>query len=72
MKRFNIKVTTNARKNEVVIEGGLMRVYVNAPAHEGKANAAVIQTLAQHYDIKKNAIRIVRGEKSRLKVVEIG
>ncbi|MCA4900007.1 MAG: DUF167 domain-containing protein [Bacteroidota bacterium] len=71
MKGINIKVIPNARKNVVVEEGGILKVYVNAPANDGKANAAVIQTLALHFGIKKNQVRIVRGMKSRTKIVEI-
>lgn len=50
---------------------GSWRVAVSAPAADGKANAAVIETLAEKFDVPKGAVKIVRGLASRLKQVEI-
>jgi uncharacterized protein len=71
MKTLNIKVTPNARKNVVVVDAGITKVYVDAPANDSKANAAVIQALALHFGIKKSQVQIVRGYTSRNKVVAI-
>jgi uncharacterized protein (TIGR00251 family) len=48
------------------------RVSVRAAAREGKANEAVVELLAEHFSVPKSSIRIVRGEKSKRKLVEIG
>ena len=69
--KIDVKVTPNAKKERIVDEGGLFKVYVTAPALDGKANKALIDLLAEHFDVKKGAVRIVKGEKSREKVVEI-
>lgn len=69
--KIDVKVIPNARKERVVDEGGLVKVYVTAPALDGKANKALIDLLAGHFDVKKGDVRIVKGEKSREKVVEI-
>ena len=37
MKALNIKVIPNARKNEVLEEGGMLNVYVNAAAIKDEA-----------------------------------
>lgn len=67
-----ITVKPNARKPKVEkLPDGTLLVAVNAPAHEGKANAAVIAALAEHYGIRKSAIRIVRGHKGKKKFVEL-
>ncbi|MCK5578439.1 MAG: DUF167 domain-containing protein [Planctomycetes bacterium] len=68
---INIKVVSNARQNKVKKEPGRLKVYVTAPAQDGKANQAVIAALAKHYLVKKNRIAIVRGEKYREKVIRI-
>ena len=47
------------------------RVAVREPAREGKANREVIDLLARHLDIPKSAIKILRGQFSRNKIVEI-
>lgn len=44
---------------------------VTAPPVDGKANAALIRLLAKEYGVPKSRIRIVQGETSRNKVVEL-
>ena len=61
----------SARKNGVVEEGDHLKVYVRAPPVKGKANEAVIEVLAEFFGVKKSDIRIISGERSREKVVEI-
>jgi len=58
-------------KNRVVKEGEKLKVYVNSPAADGKANKTLIDVLAEFFSVKKNVVRIVRGEKSREKTVEV-
>jgi len=70
--RIAIKVVPNAKQEKIVEEGGKFKVYLTAPAVEGKANKALIQFLAEHFKTKRNKISIIKGEKSREKVVEIG
>lgn len=50
---------------------GQVHVYVNAPPLEGKANAAVIEALAEYYNVKKHAVTILSGHKSKNKRIEI-
>jgi uncharacterized protein (TIGR00251 family) len=69
--RINIKVIPNARQNSVTEEEGRLKVHVMAPAVDGKANKAVLEILAKHFKVKKSAVRLLKGELSREKVVEI-
>ena len=71
MKIIHLKVIPNARKNAISEEDGKLKVHVMAPAVDGKANKAVLEALAEFYHIKKNAVRLIKGEKSREKVFEI-
>lgn len=50
---------------------GSLHVYVNQPPLEGKANKAVIESLAEHFKVSKSRIALVRGEKSKLKTFEV-
>ncbi|MFA6908266.1 MAG: DUF167 domain-containing protein [Patescibacteria group bacterium] len=71
---MNIFVTAKpgARLTKVVeVDSTHFRISVHAPAHEGKANTGIIDALADHLDIPKSRIRLVRGEKSKQKVFEI-
>ena len=71
-KTIHIKVIPNARKNEVIEEGETLKVRVAAPAFDGKANKAVIEILSEFFNVRKSNIKIIKGEKSRNKIVEIG
>ena len=71
MTKLNIKVIPNAKHNKLVEEPGRLKVYLTAPAVEGKANEALIEFLAEYFNVKKNRISIIRGVKSREKIIEI-
>ncbi len=70
--RHSIRVIPKAKQNKVVVEEDRLKVYLTAPAIEGRANEALIKILAAHFQVRKGDIRIVKGEKSRDKIVEIG
>jgi uncharacterized protein len=69
---YLIKVIPNARKSSVELEDGRLKVKVSAPAVDGKANEAVIKALADHFKVRTSQVKIVKGDKSREKVVCIG
>ncbi len=71
--RLTVAVRPNARRPRVEAgPGGTLRVAVAAPAQEGRANAALIDLLAKHFDVPRTKIRILRGASSRHKIVEVG
>jgi uncharacterized protein len=72
MIRISVTVVPRARRTHVEsFKDGGLRVAVTAAPQEGLANAAVIAALADHFHIPRSRVRIVRGERSRKKVVEI-
>jgi len=76
-KKISVKVITHAKKNEVVddeidlLGARILRVRINQPPENGKANKVLIEVLADYFKIKKNSIEIIAGEKSTHKIVEI-
>lgn len=46
-------------------------VAIDAPAKEGKANARLIELLAEYFTIPKAQVTIVTGHTSRVKIVNI-
>ena len=50
---------------------GTLRVSVTAPPHDGRANAAMVELLAESLGVAKSKLRIVRGHRSRHKVVHV-
>ena len=67
---LQVKVFPNARKPRIIEKDGLIRVYVNAPAVDGKANKAVVKAIAEHLQVRKSAISIIKGLKSRNKTID--
>lgn len=51
---------------------GATHVYVNALPLEGKANKAVADALVKHFGVSRGKVVLLRGEKSKNKVFEIG
>jgi uncharacterized protein len=51
--------------------GERIKVRLAAPANEGKANAALIEFLADYYRVPRRNVRITSGLKSRQKRVVI-
>lgn len=69
---LNIRVVPKAGRSLVRREpDGSFKVYLNKPAIEGRANEELIKLLAKHLGVKKYLISIIKGEKSRNKVVRI-
>jgi len=68
---LDVKVVPNARKNEIKQEENWWKVYLTAPPEKGKANKLLIELLCLKFKVKRSHIKIVRGEKSRHKIVQI-
>lgn len=70
---FPVRVQPDARRDEVAGEwDGALKIRLAAGAIEGKANEALCDFLASVLKIPKSAVRILSGERSRNKRVEIG
>lgn len=52
-------------------EGGVVRIRLNAPPVEGKANEALVRFLAKTVGVPKSRITLVSGERGRSKIVRI-
>ncbi len=75
--KISIKVIPNAKQNEIAEDGfddagaRILKIRVNQPPEDGKANKAAIELLAKYLKVKKSAVSIISGETSRNKIVEI-
>ena len=69
--KIEVKVNPGAKKNLIKQEGAVFKIYLTAPAVEGKANQALVAFLAQHFDVAKSKIEIIKGLHSRIKIVNI-
>jgi uncharacterized protein len=65
-----VRVRAGARRDEVAgIVDGMVIVTVSAPAHGGRANRALCRLLAKHLGLAPSRLMIVRGQRSREKLV---
>ena len=69
--KIDLKVIPGARKNLWKEEAGQIKIYLTAPAVDGKANAALIDFCAEHFHVRKSQIAIIKGLKSRNKTINI-
>jgi uncharacterized protein len=67
-----VRVQPRASRDEVVGEmGGALKVRLQAPAVENRANDALCEYLAALLKTPKSAVRILSGERSRIKRIQI-
>lgn len=69
--KIEVKVIPAAKKNFLKQDAGVFKVYLTSPAVEGKANKALIEFLSEHYGVPKSRIEIIKGLKSRHKIINI-
>jgi uncharacterized protein (TIGR00251 family) len=53
-------------------DGRRFTVAVTEPPREGRANAAIIRAVAEHFEVAPSRVHIVSGWSSRNKILEIG
>lgn len=72
MIRIAVRARPGARRERVVLhdDAGL-EVQVRAPAVDGRANQAVLAAIADALGLRGRAVRLVRGERARDKLVEV-
>jgi uncharacterized protein (TIGR00251 family) len=69
-----VRALPGARKKTAILgvycegEKARLKIAVQAPAVEGRANSALVEFLAETFGLPKNAVVLVSGELSRSKV----
>ncbi len=61
----------NAKKARVEETEEGLKIWVDAPPRDGKANKRLVEILAKYYRAKKSEIKIISGEKGREKIIEV-
>ena len=70
--RFSVRVQPRASRSEVVgVYGDALKIRLSAPPVDGAANAALVEFLADVFAEGHRDGRILAGETSRSKIVEI-
>jgi len=71
--KLNIQVKPNSTKGPLVElqPDGSLIVYIREIAADEQANTALIKVLAKHLNVPKSQIKIIRGQTSRHKIIEV-
>jgi uncharacterized protein (TIGR00251 family) len=70
--RLRLRVSPGAARAGVIGRyGHAWKVRVAAPPEDGRANDAVVRLLAETLSVRRDAVKIVSGQGSRDKIVEL-
>jgi hypothetical protein len=70
--RVGVRVQPRASREALLgVHDGALKIALTAPPVDGEANAALVAFLASSLGVAKRQVRIVRGETSKTKLVEI-
>ena len=70
---LRVKVIARSPKTEIAgrLSDGTLKIKIAAPPERGKANQALIEFLAAHFQVSQSAITILSGHSSPLKLLKI-
>ncbi len=69
--KISVSVKPGSSRNLVEQTEQGLRVWLRAQPQDGKANWALVCVLADHYGVAKSDVKILRGQASKNKLVEI-
>ena len=67
--RYEVRVKLH--KNYIQVFGNVIEIGITVSPEKGKANAEVIRKLANHFKVPQSFIRIIKGSRSRNKIIEL-
>ena len=70
---ITVKVKPGSKKGDKLekCEDGSLVAYLRARAHDGEANTALLELIADEFNVPKPSIKIKSGLSSRLKRIEL-
>lgn len=69
---FAVRVAPRSSRSQIVgVAGGALKIKLTAPPVEGAANAALIEFVAEWLGVRRSAVSIVSGNKTRIKLVRV-
>lgn len=65
----SIKISPNAKKNEIIKDDNGIKIKITAQPIDGKANKTLIEFLSKNFKIPKTSIKIIKGETAKEKTI---
>lgn len=69
--RIEVKVITNSKNTEVIPLDGIYKVKLKSKPLDNHANIELIDILSKYFNVSKLSVTILRGLKSKHKLVDI-
>lgn len=70
--RIAVRLKPRGHRDELIgVEDGVLQARVSAPPVDGRANEALRRLLAKRLGVAPSRVRVLRGEKSREKLLEV-
>jgi len=69
--QVTVGVKPKASRQKIVLEKGKIKIYLNSPPEDGKANDELKFFLSKRLRISQSSINIINGLKSRIKTLRI-
>lgn len=70
--QIEVRLRPRGSRDELIgLRDGVLQVKVTAPPVDGKANKALCRLIAKRVGVAPSRVSVVRGEKSREKVVRV-
>lgn len=69
---ITVKIVPNSKNKEILkISENNYKIRVDAPALKNKANERLVEILAEYFKVPESSVSIIKGLKSKNKIVEI-
>jgi uncharacterized protein (TIGR00251 family) len=69
---IKVRVHTRSSKKEVVRKSlSEYEVYLHSLPKDNEANIELIELLSKHFNVSKSNVKIIKGEKSKYKVIRL-
>ena len=69
--KLNIKVVPKSSREKITRENDILKIYIKEAPEKGKANRAVVRTLAKHFGTSQSNVKILVGHNTKNKIVQI-
>ena len=69
--RIRVYVKPDSQRDALVLEEDELVFYTTEPPVRGRANAALIRAVSRALGVSTSRVRIVSGQRSRVKIVEV-
>ena len=68
---LRLRISPNSSKNQVIVDGDIIKLKITAQPIEGKANKAVVEYLSKLLKTPKSSIELLKGDTSKEKTLFI-